>query len=405
MNNANELDPRVVGERLLHARRRCGLTQEDVATRLEVSRPTLIAIEQGTRPAKPHELTRLATLYGMQLFELLRTGAPSVELQPQFRAVISSGAKDSEPLREAINELERRAEDYRSLENLMNAPLPERFPEPESIPAQQRAVISMAEDLANRERLRLALGDQPVLNLRELLESEMGLRIFHMKLPSEISGLYGYTRNTGPCILANMDHPPERRRFTYAHEFGHFLTDRYSPGVDYVDSVNRKPASEVFADCFAASFLMPSSSTRRHFSQVLNASADFQVADLCRMSNFFFVSVEAMTHRLEDLDLLPKSSYKRLVASGFQIRSARQELGLTPAVPESDTEFPERYVMLAVLAYQEEKISEGQLARYLRTDRVKAREQVQRWARSSRVESGGEEVQLRIDFSLIGKKS
>jgi hypothetical protein len=40
-------------------------------------------------------------------------------------------------------------------------------------------VSELAEDVAIRERLRLGLGDQPIPNIRSLLETEVGVRIFY----------------------------------------------------------------------------------------------------------------------------------------------------------------------------------------------------------------------------------
>ena len=48
--------------------------------------------------------------------------------------------------------------------------------------------------------------------------------------------MYAYSAELGACILINRNHPPERRRVSMLHEYGHFLlsTDRYKPGIDYL---------------------------------------------------------------------------------------------------------------------------------------------------------------------------
>ena len=80
-----------------------------------------------------------------------------------------------------------------------------------------------AEVVANQERNRLGLGDRPLINLRNLLEWEVGLRIFYTpKLPSSIAGMYAYSAELGACILINGNHPPERCRVSMLHEYGHF---------------------------------------------------------------------------------------------------------------------------------------------------------------------------------------
>lgn len=53
----------VVGARLRDARLAIGLTQSDTATALAISRPSIAAIEKGTRKVTGLELRRMARLY------------------------------------------------------------------------------------------------------------------------------------------------------------------------------------------------------------------------------------------------------------------------------------------------------------------------------------------------------
>jgi hypothetical protein len=62
-----------------------------------------------------------------------------------------------------------------------------------------------------------------------------------------------------------------------------------------------------------------------------------------------------------------------LKESKLPVREAKEELHLPPH-PIEDAPYPERYKSLAVYAHDQEKITEGQLARFLRCDRVTARE-------------------------------
>ena len=52
-----------------------------------------------------------------------------------------------------------------------------------------------------------------------------------MELPSRIAGLFAYTDELGGCVAVNARHPRERRRWTLAHEYGHFLTTRYQSEI------------------------------------------------------------------------------------------------------------------------------------------------------------------------------
>lgn len=397
MHQLDSIDPHTLGQRIAEARKARGKTQEEVARQLGCSRPTYIAIEKGDRAVKPDEITRLAPFLGRRVHELVRPGEPVVELQPHLRAVAEKlRDSDEEELLLGIDELQRLAEDYRELERCMNAPLRFNYP-PEVNLTPRLNVAQLAESVAIQERQRLGLGDQPVTNLRSILEWDVGLRIFYWALPSAIAGMYAYTPDLGCCILINRKHPAVRRRVSMLHEYGHLIVDRFKPGIDYLTYGGRKPANERFAETFALSFLMPSSSVQQRFNATVATTGDFQVADLCRLSHFYFVSVEAMGLRLEQLGLTPKGTWRSLKEAGLAPRTAAAILEL-PSHLESNDPYPDRYKYLAVHAFEQGEISQGQLARFLRCDPVTAREIVAQCLTSLHVEDDGQERTLQLEF-------
>ena len=397
-----EIDPRQVGQRIIEARKARGRTQEEVAGFLGYSRPTYIAIEKGERPARPDEVVKLAAYFGRKVNELVRPGEPVTDLQPHLRAVadkMGTGAKSQAALNAAIDQLQALAEDYRELERIRNDPLRPSYP-PEVMLNPRINPTEQAEVVAEQERKRLGLGDQPAIFLRKTLEWDVGLRIFYSDdLPSNIAGMYAYSADLGACLLINRKHPPKRRRVSMLHEYGHFLlsADRYKPGIDYLAISGRKPANERFAEAFALSFLMPGSSVWQQFQKSLVTTGDFQVADLCRMKHFYFVSLEAMTLRVEQLGLIPRGTWECLKESRFAPRKAEAMLGL-PSHPVDDSIVPERYRLLAVHAYQRDEIGDSDLAHYLRCDVVTAREDAERTLTSREIEPSGEERTVRMDF-------
>jgi Zn-dependent peptidase ImmA (M78 family)/DNA-binding XRE family transcriptional regulator len=366
------LDPKVIGQRLADSRKARDITQEDAAKHLGCSRPTLIAIEKGTRELKPNELVSLAAFYGRKVNEIVRPGEPLSDLQPHLRAAAEEINASGVEMEKAISGLQKFAEDYSRLEHILNVQLRQNYP-PEVKLGSHVDVSSLADDESIKERGRLGLGDQPVIHLRSLLEDEVGLRIIYEDLPSPVAGMFAYAGEFGGVIAVNRKHPPERRRATLLHEYGHLLTDRFKPGIDYLRFPGRKPANERFAESFSMAFLMPATSVRRRFNQIVNESSDFQIADLCRLAHFYFVSVEAMTIRLENLSLIPKKVREYLKESRFKVRRASELLDLQQH-PLADSHFPDRYVFLAAQAFDRGELSEGELASLLRCDRVTARE-------------------------------
>jgi Zn-dependent peptidase ImmA (M78 family) len=333
--------------------------------------------------------------------DIVRPGEPVGDLQPHLRAVAQQINAEDEGIAAAIAALQKFAEDYHRLERLLNVPL--RMNYPPEVQIGRGNVIALAEDVAAQERLRLGLGDQPVIPVRSLLEAEVGLRIVYEDLPSKIAGMFGFSSEFGGVIAVNRKHPPQRRRATLIHEYGHLITDRFKPGIDHLTFQGRKPANERFAEAFSMAFLMPATSVRRRFNQIVNESGDFQIADLCRLSHFYNASVEAMTLRLEGLGLIPKGVRDHLKESGFEVRRAEAMLNLQQH-PSTDNRFPDRYVFLAVQAYDKGGISEGELCDLLRCDRVTAREIVDRLLTTTSVSDEGEvqQIQLETHRSLLG---
>ncbi len=363
-----------LGARLREARTARGWTQEQAAERMGLARTTMVAMEKGERRVKPEELVQLARLYGRKLSLLLRPGIPMEDFSVQLRGALPPETPIDSDLLPQIHDLERLADDYVELERLCDSPLPRR--DAPIYPIEGIDPESAAEDVAAVERNRLGLGEAPVLNLRAVLEGEAGLRIFFLDLPSRVAGMFAFTEEHGGVLAINRKHPVERRRHSMGHEYGHFLTHRFRSQVTLLQRYERRPAAERFAEAFARAFLMPATTLRRRFHEIVRQRSAHGSAptpgDLCRLAHFFFVSFEAMTRRLEELSLLPSGTWVRLQQHGFRVEEAGRLLGLQERPSDAEL-LPSRYRFLAVEAWQREELSEGQLAHFLRTDRLQAR--------------------------------
>src|SRR5581483_3756673 len=65
------IDQVELGRRIRQAREACGMTQEEVAKNLRVSRPLIVQIEQGKRPVSGLELQTLAYLFARDIRDFL----------------------------------------------------------------------------------------------------------------------------------------------------------------------------------------------------------------------------------------------------------------------------------------------------------------------------------------------
>src|SRR5215210_1822548 len=305
------LEPRALGARLRDAREARGWTQQQLSDQLGVARTTIVAIEKGERRIKPKELVEIAALLGRSVSDFLQRAITVEGFSVQLRGSLPPPTAMEAGLAPHIEEFQRLCEDYARLEELCQALLRRRYPPEYDIHGTDPELA--AEDVASSERRRLDLGEGPLVNLREVLESDVGLRIFQLELPSRVAGMFAFTESFGGCIATNLSHPPERRRASLAHEFGHFLTARFKSEITLEGRYERRPIGERFAESFSRAFLMPASGLRRRFLELeRERSKGFTRGDLCRLAHFYAVSVEAMTRRLEELRLVPTGTWERL---------------------------------------------------------------------------------------------
>ena len=408
--NAHEL-----GSKLQQARKRKGMTQADAAEVISTSRTTITAIEKGERRIKAPELVKLAQAYGEPVSHFVQESPKITSFDVQFRASLQRNSSRSrgEPygidsgeeedvVKRIIYEWEGLCRDYLELEKITNSPLQQHYPLEYN--AEGINIEAAGEGIALQERTRLGLGDGPIPLLRDVLEQEVGLRIFFLTMPAKFSEMFNYNKQLGGCLAINSNHPKERQRWSLAHGYLHFLVHRQKPIFHFDNQYTRKPESEKLADTFAKYFLMPTSGLLKRFSSY-RSNGKFTPADLCTLADYYGVSVQAMALRLEELSLLPSGTWDNLKERGFRVRDVQKELGLDypTETPENTNRevyphFPLRYQHLAIEAFDQGLITEGRFARFLRVDRLEAR----RIANLLREHASGIDQASTLDLSATG---
>jgi Zn-dependent peptidase ImmA (M78 family)/transcriptional regulator with XRE-family HTH domain len=400
----NHIDPKTIGSRVQEARKARGLTQQAVAEHMKMARTTLVAIEKGERRITPHEVVKFSELLARPVSEFVSRQSVTVGFVPQFRAAWRQDFDQNSDLERCASELQSLAEDYVELERLCELPLVKTYPPPyetsKSTPEQS------AEEIATAERNRLGIGDGPMSNLRDRLENDLGLRVFYFAMPPKVSGVFAYNDTLGACVGVNANHPRDRRNWSLAHEYGHFLTNRFHAEITFLSDRKRQSSVERFADAFAENFLMPASGLNRRFTEMHRASqaGSITLAQICTLADLYQVSIQALVIRLEKLRRLPVGQWEKLKAEGFKPRRAQQLLGIDAGQDEEDL-LPKRYLNLAGVAFEKGLLSEGQLSRFLRMDRVSARVQLEKMSsRFNRAGEGGyEPFGLNLAQPLAGR--
>ena len=369
-NVLDSIDPRRLGDLLQQARKKMGMTQADAARVIDAARTTLVAIEKGERRLKPNELIQLARAYGRSVSDFVRP-TPAIEpFEVQFRAVYHRQEQEELQINPVIEHFEQLCRNYLELEQIMDAPMTRTYP-PEyrcnTLPLE-----AAAENIALAERQRLGLGDGPLPQLRDILELNVGIRVFYLKMPPKYSEIYSYDPQLGACMAINQNHYEERRRWSMAHGYLHFLAHRYKPVLDFDGQYQRRPESEQLADSFPKYFLMPTSGLLRRFNDMSSVHGKFTTTNLFTLANYYGVSLEALALRMEGMALLRTGTWDRLRDRGIKVRKVQQDLGLQETAHRSD-QLPVHYQHLAIDALEQGKITEGRFADFLEVDRLEAR--------------------------------
>jgi Zn-dependent peptidase ImmA (M78 family)/transcriptional regulator with XRE-family HTH domain len=398
------IDQQELGKRLREARDTCGLTQEDVAENLGVSRATVAQMELGNRSVSGLELSKLAYLYARDIQDFV---APNFAEDDVMHALFRSGTeaggdgvklalRDCIALGRELSNLEDLLKINRSVATVASYPYP--------LPKSKWEAIQNGAQVALEERRRLGLGSAPVGDPVALLEGQ-GVRTGMVPMPAEVSGLMISHPKVGLFIVVNRDHAPVRQRFSWCHEYSHVLLDRDARGL--VSRVTeRDDLREVRANSFAANFLMPEDGVRQFIgslgkgatsrihakvfdeldvvpvdSRTDPGTQEIQLYDIVQVAHFLGVSVLSALYRLLNLKLITEPEFSRMKELEGTSQRLAELLALPPvAKVDHAAEFNRRFLGLALEALRRESISRSkfvELAQQVGGSRENAEELIQ----------------------------
>jgi Zn-dependent peptidase ImmA (M78 family)/transcriptional regulator with XRE-family HTH domain len=365
-----ELDPGLVGANIAAARRRLSLNQIELAGKARISRPTLVAIENGMRAPAPGTLAAIADALDVRIRDLVTLPTADEAALVRFRNPLRS----DESATDAVNALVDFARRYAALEGRVEKRRVRAIP-PLALD-DVRDVEHAAEDVAAAERARFNLGDGPLLDLRSVLEQDVGMLVFGLDQlgRTKIAGIFTFALEIPVVGFNARQKDPRRQRWTLAHEYAHYLTNRYDAEITYEATDRRgRDRHEVFAEGFAANYLMPAGGVTRRFSEIVGGAESATVAHIVLLANQFRVSFQAMCERLEQLGRIPKHAFAHIMGRGFRPIEAERSLGIERKNERLEA-YPVRYIYLLSVLHRRGDLSEGDVAAYLQTDRLSARE-------------------------------
>lgn len=376
------MNPADLGRRLREAREFCGKTQQEAADAIDTPRTAITNIEAGSRAVSTLELTRLARLYQVPVTRFFE------EEQEDIAVVLhraESGLDHDQAIKRKIEHCLELCKKGRSIEILVKGEA-KRLPPfyPLATPRTTGEAIQQAALVAEQERRRLGIETMPITDMAELLATQ-GIWVAGTDLPSKVSGLFLHHQSVGLAILVNADHVRARRRFSYAHEYGHALMDRENIEPLNISSTdNASRIIEQRANAFAAAFLMPRAGVgellgtmdkgqhSKSDAQSRSASGTQTITykEAATLAHHFGVSYQAAVYRLRSLNFLNQKECAGLLEQEDHGKAYLRLLGMLSDLEEEKErdslsvqkrELKGQIINLAIEAYRREEFSRGQL--------------------------------------------
>lgn len=396
----------LIGRRIREARERRNISQQKVAEALGLPRTAITNIEAGTRNVSTLELTKLGALLNLPPAAFLDGSGVSDLAVVRARAL--SEATSSPQFGNVIDKIIDLCREGAELRRLLDQETTVSLPNYAQRIANAGDAVRQGEARAREERRRLGLGNAPVGNLPELI-GHQGIWVAAAgrdDFPDDVSGLFLNHPAIGMAVLINGGHKPARRRFSYAHEYGHALFDRQEE-LRLTQNRNSNELVEKRANAFAAGLLMPaggvldqlrvigkgqpSRQAQFVYSVATDSNEEAEIRprtgsqvitfqDAAVLARHFGVSYEAMVWRLRNLDLLDMPATTALIE---RRDDGRRYLGMLrlpdlfdaeAASDEPAQELRNQLARLAIEAYRREELSQGRLREIGRKLRLPATE-------------------------------
>ncbi len=278
-------------ELLTLARQSRGLTQTALATATGVGQPMIAKYEAGVRDVTAEHLALIcqALDYPVKFFRqpMGRAGVGS-EVFHRKRARIPAGVLNRTYAEATVRRMEADAL-REALDGVFH------FPPFPFYPIEEFDYDP--EKIARTVRAAWQLPSGPVFNVTRTVEENGGIVVAH-KFDSRIDGFGCRTMGLPPVFHLNRDLPPDRWRWTLAHEIGHM--------VMHSEVSNSSKDAEEQAHRFAGEFLAPA-------HQIEPRLRRLNIGKLAPLKIEWKISMQAIVMRARDLGAIDARQHKSLM--------------------------------------------------------------------------------------------
>lgn len=329
-----------IGQKLRAAREAAGISVDLAAAASGLTAELVRSCEAGT-DLTAARVASLATTYGYSEEGLLQ-GEP----YDTSVSVLLRGDPHPDELVLHLGRLATICREHTFLEDLLGMPARGRVAGFAPAGPPPPPPFQHAEELANRTRDILGLGQAPIRSMSGLFE-DLGVRlVWTDRLPEDVHGLSLHDPAVGPSVIANL---AGRRnawwtlRSTLAHELCHILYDRQPAApLGIASRRDQRDDLEQRANAFGVYFLAPREGVRRLLMNRGCRPYELDRTDVHTVMMHFGLGKEAATLHLKHLDWITAEQRAVLLAHRY------------PTEPASDTESPdvqpdlEPYIRLGV---------------------------------------------------------
>jgi Zn-dependent peptidase ImmA (M78 family)/DNA-binding XRE family transcriptional regulator len=363
----------VLSDNLRRLRSIKGTNQTKIAKKAGLSRPSYVAIENGTTDPRSSTLMNIAGALGVSLADLFRP-LPSLK-RVRFRIQKTMTKREENQRDQLLQDVAIWLSDYNELERMLGESREYKFKDYRSTDP-----VSAAEDA----RSRLNINDPSLIRDICGLVEDSGIKIYLSKTGfKKYFGLSVSLEDGGPaiCVKVGDDVSVERQIFTVAHEMGHLLLHRNSYKKDEIKEIDRE---EKEADKFASNFLMPQSVFEKEWQ---SARGLHLVNRVLHVKRIFRVSYMTVLLRLIDCGLADPSiiqifraEYKRIY--NHDLKNHYEPDSYSESEPEGlvKSDFmDDRLHLLVRDAFEKDLISMDRAAEILKISVIEMRELNNSW--------------------------
>lgn len=316
----------LVAYRIKNARKLRGLSMQEVADELDVSKQMISKYEKGLTIPNSVKLIKMSRLFNLKIDYFFNSF--KIELgEVNFRKKSSFSAKKQNALNEQIK---IKLENYLYIEDALSIDFS--FSNP-----IKDIVIRKVEDIekaVSQLRNNWEIGFDPVHNIIQILEDKR-IKILEISDTDEkFDGLATFVDDKYPVIVLNDKFPVERKRYSLLHELGHLL-------LTIAEDSELK--EEEVCNKFASEFLVSRETLLREFG---GKRKHIILSELVSMQEKYGVSIKAIVYKLKDIGIISDSQH-----SSFYKR-IRFNRALEKEIDQSRFKTPERSNRFESLVYR-----------------------------------------------------